>query len=196
MKIIGITGGSGVGKTAVLSILGGLGAYTVDADAVYHKLLKENKEMLAEIRDAFPCAFYNGEFYIRTLGKVVFKDQAALKTLSRITHKYVLAEIRDMLEKAKLKNYPVTAVDAAALFESGFDKACDHTIGVIAGRDTRISRIMARDGISAEYASLRVMAQQPDSFYGERCDFVIENNGDQELLSRTAADIYQKILNS
>ncbi len=68
------------------------------------------------------------------------------------------------------------------------------TVGIIANKDIRVSRIVERDGISQEYASLRVMAQQPDSFYTERCDFIIENNGGHEQLYKVAADIYKRIL--
>ena len=194
MKTIGITGGSGVGKTAVLSILEKQGCLAIDADAVYHRLLDTNQQMLAEIRQAFPCAFYNGEFFIKALGQVVFKDQDALKVLSGITHKYVLTAIREMIAAADQKSCCAAAVDAAALFESGFDKECDATIGIVSPKDVRIARIVARDEISPEYASLRIMAQQPDSFYTDRCGYIIKNDSDEASLKETTIKIFNQII--
>ena len=180
LTILGITGGTGCGKTTALRTLEELGALIIDCDAVYHGLLIENKEMLAEIDSAFPGVVTGGVLDIKALGAVVFSDTEALARLNGITHSYVGREIDRLLESWALSGGRLAAIDAIELFGGNLARRCKATFAVLADRDKRIERIMARDGITREYAALRVDAQKPDSYFEEKCDYILKNNSTEE----------------
>lgn len=180
LTILGITGGTGCGKTTALRTLEELGALIIDCDAVYHGLLMENKEMLAEIDSAFPGVVTGGVLDRKALGAVVFSDAEALARLNGITHSYVGREIDRLLESWALSGGRLAAIDAIELFGGNLARRCKATFAVLADRDKRIERIMARDGIPREYAALRVDAQKPDSYFEEKCDYILKNNSTEE----------------
>lgn len=197
MKIIGITGPTGAGKTTALNALQSFGAAVIDADAVYHELTVSS----AELREALTARF--GEVYDergsldrKKLGAIVFNDQAALLDLNQITHRFVDREIARMLRRAEEQGRPVAAIDAIALFESGLDQKCDAVVGVIAPEEVRVRRIMAREGISEQYARMRVAAQKNEVFYRERCTYLLENNEKDtpEDFSLRALALFREIL--
>ena len=180
LTILGITGGTGCGKTTALRTLEELGALIIDCDAVYHGLLIENKEMLAEIDIAFPGVVIDGVLDRKALGAVVFSDTEALARLNGITHSYVGREIDRLLESWALSGGRLAAIDAIELFGGNLARRCKATFAVLADRYKRIERIMARDGITREYAALRVDAQKPDSYFEEKCDYILKNNSTEE----------------
>ena len=180
LTILGITGGTGCGKTTALRTLEELGALIIDCDAVYHGLLIENKEMLAEIDSAFPGVVTGGVLDRKALGAVVFSDAEALARLNGITHSYVGREIARLLESWAMSGGRLAAIDAIELFGGNLARRCKATFAVLADRDKRIERIMARDGITREYAALRVDAQKPDSYFEEKCDYILKNNSTEE----------------
>ena len=180
LTILGITGGTGCGKTTALRTLEELGALIIDCDAVYHGLLIENKEMLAEIDSAFPGVVTGGVLDRKALGAVVFSDAEALARLNGITHSYVGREIDRLLESWAMSGGRLAAIDAIELFGGNLAGRCKATFAVLADRDKRIERIMARDGITREYAALRVDAQKPDSYFEEKCDYILKNNSTEE----------------
>ena len=180
LTILGITGGTGCGKTTALRTLEELGALIIDCDAVYHGLLIENKEMLAEIDSAFPGVVTGGVLDRKALGAVVFSDTEALARLNSITHSYVGREIDRLLESWAMSGGRLAAIDAIELFGGNLARRCKATFAVLADRDKRIERIMARDGIPREYAALRVDAQKPDSYFEAKCDYILNNNSTEE----------------
>ena len=180
LTILGITGGTGCGKTTALRTLEELGALIIDCDAVYHGLLMENKEMLAEIDSAFPGVVSGGLLDRKALGAVVFSDTEALARLNGITHSYVGLEVDRLLENWAMAGGRLAAIDAIELFSGNLAGRCKATFAVLADRDKRIERIMTRDGISREYAALRVDAQKPDSYFEEKCDYILKNNSTEE----------------
>ena len=179
--ILGITGGTGCGKTTLLNVLRDLGGLVLDCDAIYHELLQTDRDLLAAIEARFPGTVENGVLQRKKLGNVVFSDEKALLDLNRITHGAVKAEVlRRLAEKPSL-----AAIDAIGLFEGGLAGLCDLTVAVTAPREARIRRLMARDGISAEYAEKRIDAQKDPSWYRENCDYILENSGtEQEFISK------------
>ena len=180
LTILGITGGTGCGKTTALRTLEELGALIIDCDAVYHGLLVENKEILAEIDSAFPGVVSGVVLDRKALGAVVVSDAAALSRLNGITHKNVGLEVDRLLENWAMAGGRLAAIDAIELFGGNLAQRCKATLAVLADRDKRIERIMARDGISREYAALRVDAQKPDSYFEEKCDYILKNNSTEE----------------
>ena len=174
MFIIGITGGSGSGKTSALRALESLGALALDCDAIYHELLANDTELKSELGDRFDGVLHDETIDRKRLGEIVFNDPSALLDLNAITHKYVSKEIAERLAEWESRGGKVAAIDAIALIESGRAERCDVTVGVTAPRELRISRIMARDGITRDEAEMRINAQKPDSFFKDNCNYLLE----------------------
>lgn len=196
MRIIGITGPTGAGKTTALNELEKLGGVVIDCDAVYHALLKSNITLQNELETRFGVLKdENGVFDRKKLGSVVFHDPAALADLNAIAHRYVVQAVKDILKRAREDNRPAAAVDAIALFESGLADLCDTTLAITAPAEVRVERIMAREGISREYAQSRVDAQNPEEFYTSRCQYALRNDcaGAAEFGAR-ANQLFRKIL--
>ena len=180
--VIGITGGTGCGKSTLLSVIQDLGGFVIDCDRVYHVLLESDTQMLAAIGKRFPGVVENGVLNRKKLGAIVFSDEAALLNLNAITHKAVKDYIVPVLSSARL-----FAIDAIGLFEGGLAELCDTTVAVTAPEDARIARLMARDGITEEYARLRIQAQKSNEEFSSLCEHTLCNDG-------TAEDFQSKCL--
>lgn len=196
MKVIGITGPTGAGKTTALGVLEELGAEVIDADAVYHRLLRSS----APLRSALTGAF--GEGILDAGGLVDRKKLAdavypnALDRLSALTHPFVVEEIGRWLERARVAGKRATAIDAIALIESGLGEKCGAVVAVLAPLEVRVRRIMERDHISEPYARRRALAQKGDAFFRAHADYVLENTaGDApEAFRRRARELFEKLL--
>ena len=176
MYIIGITGGTGSGKTIALHALEKQGTIALDCDEIYHELLDKNNDMKAEIEAHFNGILINGAIDRKQLSELVFNDKSALEKLNKITHKHVVDEVKRRLADWEKQGGTVAVIDAIALFESGVNELCNITVGIVAPVETRIKRIMKRDNITREQAERRINAQKSDSFYIDNCDKVLENN--------------------
>ena len=171
--IIGITGGTGCGKTTLLNLIAARGGLILDCDAIYHELLISDKKMLSAIENRFPGVVENGALNRKKLGAIVFADENALLDLNRITHAAVKTEVLRRLEDAPV----LAAIDAIGLFEGNLAPLCDVTVAVTAPEEARVKRLMLRDGISEDYARSRIRAQHREDWFRERCDYVLSNNG-------------------
>ena len=176
MTIIGITGGTGAGKTTVLRQLEKRGALVIDCDEIYHALLLTSDEMKREIGLRFPGAVQNGAVDRKALGRIVFASKDALRDLNAITHQHVGMEVRRRIRAWEKKGGKLVAIDAIALIESGLGNGCDIVIGVTAPEDVRLRRIMERESIPRDYAKLRITAQKPDRFFAKNCDYILKND--------------------
>ena len=177
--ILGITGGTGGGKTTLLETARALGFRVLDCDRIYHGLLQTDKALLSAIQARFPGTVEAGQLQRKKLGAVVFADPKALEDLNVITHTAIRREVERQLALGGN-----AAIDAIALFESGLDRLCDLTVAVVAPQEERVRRLMAREGISEDYAHSRIAAQPKDEWYRQRCDHVLENSGSLEQFRR------------
>ena len=176
MTVIGITGGTGGGKTTALGAIRELGGIIIDCDEVYHRLTENSTEMLREIAENFPGVVSDGKLMRKELGKIVFADNALLLKLNEITHRFVKAQVSDIINEHRAKGDSLAAIDAIALFESGLDALCDFTVFVTAPKEVRAKRIMEREGISYDYAILRINAQKNDKFFQDNSTYTLINN--------------------
>ena len=171
--ILGITGGTGCGKTTLLKVIAENGGLILDCDAIYHELLASDTALLAAIETRFPGTVENGVLQRKKLGAIVFSDEKALESLNKITHGAIKAEVLRRLESSP----KLAAIDAIALFEGGLAELCHMTVAVTAPEEVRIQRLMLRDNISEDYARSRIAAQHDENWFRQHCDCILENNG-------------------
>ena len=190
LRIIGLTGGTGTGKSTVSGLLAEKGALSLDCDAIYHELLVNSADMLRELEDRFPTAFTGGKPDRKALGAIVFADPAALSELNAITHRYVKDEVHRRLDAFAWQGGTTAVIDAIGLFESGLAEECSCTVGVLSTRENRLKRIMRREGIGEEYARSRIDAQQDDDFFESRCDYLLRNDGTTEELMQECKTLF------
>lgn len=188
MRIIGVTGPTGSGKTLLTEYFASLNITTINADELYHSMLVPPSLCLDAIREKFGDEVFSsdGTLSRERLGNIVFNDKEKLDLLNTTVLSIVLDEIRRQIAVLEKSGTEFLIIDAPTLIESGFHRECDTVISVIAPRDERIKRISLRDGISVERATERVRAQKDDLFYAESSDEVIYNDS-------TEADFILKI---
>ena len=195
MKILGLTGGSGTGKSAACTAFARQGCGVIDADATYRTLCDTCEPMLKEIQNVFGDVFStDGKLDRKKLGAIVFADAQKLQQLNVITHPYIRQAARDAFAAYSKRGCLLCIYDAPVLFEGQMETLCDKTCAVLAARNTRIARIVARDAITEEYAALRIDAQKDDAFYRERCDYVVQNDADLDTLYTQVRKIYEDMV--
>ncbi len=187
--ILGITGGSGCGKTTLLKRIRERGGLVLDCDAIYHDLLKNDPGLLTAIDARFPGVVENGALDRKKLGAIVFSDPAALEDLNAITHAAVKREVL-----CKLSGRPkLAAIDAIALFEGGLAELCDVTVAITAPLEDRVKRLMRRDGISEGYARSRIAAQHSDGWFREKCTHTLHNNSTIDAFATKCVAFLQEL---
>ena len=199
MVIVGITGGSGSGKSLFCQYLRKIcAAALLDADEIYHELTDSRSACTRAIASAFGEAVLNddGSLCRPALAAVVFaKGEAAakrLEQLNEITHRFVREEFEHRMALFKEEGFSVVLLDVPLLFESEFDRLCQFTISVLAERELRIARIVERDGISEDAAARRLDAQPSDDFYIKRSDAIVYNSESTENLKKQAHIIAER----
>ena len=195
MLVLGFTGGSGSGKSLASKFFNKFNITVIDTDSLYREMTSPGGKCILPIKNAFGDSVIdeNGALNRAIMASIVFHSKEKRQILNTITHKYVLDEVRSLVDYYKTRNYFAVLVDAPLLFESGYDKECDYIISVIADTNIRISRIMNRDKISLEHATSRINSQLSDDYLKENSDFVLINNGSLEDLEFQVSKIVNKI---
>ena len=194
LTIIGITGGTGSGKTTALNVIREMGGLVIDTDEVYHTILNESEAMRKALNERFPGAIPEGTKDTKILGEIVFSDPEALHDLNVITHKFVGEELSRQLTDWARQGKKLAAIDAIALIEGGAANICKATVGITAPVETRIERLMKRENISREYADLRIKAQKSDEFFEKNCDFIVSNDDTEANFKIKCVEVFETII--
>ncbi|MBR2040179.1 MAG: dephospho-CoA kinase [Clostridia bacterium] len=189
MKIIGLTGPTGAGKSILTATAQSLGFKVIDCDKVARQAVVKDSEGLKALVKVFGADILleNGELDRKALARKAFSSPDNTELLN----KTLLPHITALVEKECDSEYVL--LDAPTLIESGLNKKCDAVIGVLADREKRLHRICKRDNISREDANLRINAGKPDEFFKENCTVLIYNNGDSAEITEKFAEILTEI---
>lgn len=180
MLRIGITGGIGSGKSTVCRIFKILGIPIFDADMVAKTIMEEDVNLMEHIKQSFGTASYvDGRLDRAYLAQTVFNNQQALNRLNALVHPVVIQAGEDWFAR---QHAPYAIKEAALLFESGSYKDHDYNILVSADKETRIRRVMARDGVKREQVLSRIEKQMPEEQKQKLADFTIDNNDNIALI--------------
>lgn len=179
MMILGLTGKTGAGKSMVCFLLKERGCYIIDADKVAREILEVGSPVTEKLREAFgdDVVKYNGEVDRKILAAKAFSSREETEKLNAITHPVIREKILEEIEVAKIEEYEVCVIDAAALLESEIKNDCNFIAVVFAPVDVRLKRIIERDNMSVTDAKRRIDAQREDEFYLENADIIIINDG-------------------
>lgn len=191
MKVIGITGGVGAGKSTVLDYLNRrYHARIIQADLVAHHLMELGMPVYYKIVEAFGSGMLKGDQTIdrQRLGELVFADQEKLEKLNKLVHpavkEYIASEIE---EERKKKRVPFVAVEAALLIEDHYETICDELWYIYADEEVREQRLLASRSYTREKSRSIMKQQLPDDIFRESCQFVIDNSS--EILQNTFEQI-------
>lgn len=187
--IIGLTGGSGSGKSIVSTILKELGMFIIDSDKIAHDIIKKGNNAYNEILELFGTNILDikGEIDRKILGNIVFKDKIKLLLLTNCTHKHIIIDIKQIIRDNIDKIENGIVIDAPLLIEAGLNKITDEVWVVYADIDIRIKRIMKRDSITYKQAEDRISSQMSWDELSSYADVVIYNN-------REISDVVKQIL--
>ena len=184
--VLGITGGTGSGKTSALEAIRDLGGVVIDCDAVYHEMLDKDADLRHAIEVKFHGVFNSdGTLNRKKLGELVFENKERMAQLNEVIYQFLVPEIQKRAREGYL-----TAIDAINLIESGVGELCDRTIAITAPAELRVRRIMARDGIDERYARMRMSAQKSDEFYRSKCDYELSNTAETPEAFRETARVF------
>lgn len=190
MRVIGITGGIGSGKSTASKILSHLGAKVIEADKISRDIMKEGHKVFDEIIAYFGDDILdeNGELVRRKLADIAFKNDEKLKALNDITHKYISQEIKKKIKKYNKEDTVV--VDAAIPLEDGFIDVSDEIWFITADKDIRIKRVMERNNLTYNKVMDIIKSQLDDDYYISISDIIIYNNGSYEELEEKVKKAY------
>ncbi len=194
-EVIGLTGQTGAGKSTVRKLLKAKGAAVIDADSVAHEVADNSLSCLTDIVEHFSCMVLDekGKLNRRALGRIVFSDRKKLALLNKIMFPYIVSAIKGQVTAYEQAGAQIIVIDGATLIESGCAKMCSVLVSVTADEETRLTRIIHRDGISKRDAVRRVSAQNPEEFYIKASDYVIKNNGTPGDLERAAEKVLDEM---
>jgi dephospho-CoA kinase len=198
MKVIGLTGNIASGKSEVSKMLANLGAKIIDMDSIGKKIQAQNKgHVVDKIVQIFGAKFFkSGKLDRHILGNYIFSNEEALEKLNEIMIPEMTKELERILDIERRENTETVVIDAAILFEAGWDKFTDEVWVVYTPKMLQISRLVNREQITKDEAEIRVNAQMPIEEKIKRADFVIDNSKDLNSVKRQVIYLWNRVKNS
>lgn len=194
MKVIGITGGIGSGKSTVSNIIKNNNFPLIDCDEISRELTQNDDAVLSEISRCFGDSVFddNGNLLRQELANIVFSDSSKKKILEDIVVTRIFEIVRDDLSKHRSLGTKLVFIDAPLLIETGLNRLCDVCVLVTADIETRINRVEKRDGISRDRVLERINNQMPESEKKAVADELIDNSGSIEYLNNSVERLINK----
>lgn len=193
MKIIGLTGSWGTGKTAVAKILQRLGAEVIDADKIAHQVIRPDNAVYQKIVSVFGKSILRNNSKAidrKKLGKIAFADKISIERLNKIVHPEIIKNIEAQLRKAKAK---IVVLDAPLLIETGLCSIVDKLIVVKLDKEEQINRLRHKTGLNRIQILKRILYQLPLRYKIEKADFVIDNNGTRNNTYKQVKAVWKKL---
>lgn len=196
LKIIGLTGQSGAGKTTVSEVLSKKGLTVINADLLVRELYKVGSPCLKILSAQFGEEVINADGTLNRamLAEKVFSSKENTQLLNSLIHPFVISLFLEKAKNAQKIGERTLVFDAPQLFESKADVICDKVIAVVACKEKRIQRICLRDNISKEEAIKRIDAQLSEDFFRANSDYVIENNLDLDALKKQTLELLDSLM--
>ncbi len=193
--VVGLTGPTGAGKSEVSRRLAAAQIPVIDADVLARQVVEPGSECLRRLAEEFSEDILNddGTLNRRQLARRAFATPEDTALLNSLTHPYIIEKTNRILMRMEQTHELAAVIDAPLLFESGMDRICDMTVAVVAPFESRLRRIIERDGLPETQARARMAAQQPEEYYSSRAAVVLSNSGDLDSLRREADDLAAKI---
>ena len=194
MKIIGLTGGIGMGKSTAAAILRDSGLPVYHADKAVHALLRKGGKAVKPVAQLFPETLKTGAIDRKRLGHIVFNHADKLKKLEKILHPLAQRAEQAFLKNARRRKAPAAILEIPLLFETGADKRCNYVICVVAPKKVQQSRVMQRPGMTAERLKAIRARQMPDAQKRKQADFTVDTGGSFSETRKQLRDVLSCIL--
>lgn len=187
--VIGLTGPTGSGKSSASRIAEDFGFQVIDCDKTAREATQKGTEGLKALVSVFgeEILLSDGNLNRKALAALAFKDKLSTDLLN----KTILPYIADLV--VRQAEGQDTLLDAPTLFESGINKICNKTVAVLADKDIRLKRIIARDNLTLKEAEIRINAGKDEEFFKENADYVLYNNDDENAFLKRFSDILKEI---
>jgi dephospho-CoA kinase len=193
MKIVGLTGSIGMGKSTTASLFKEQGVPVYDADAAVHEIYGKGGAAVELVGDAFPGVVVDGAIDRARLGAQVLGAPEALKTLEGIVHPLLGQHRRRFFEQTEVDGVDLVVLDVPLLFETGGDRGLDAVIVVSAPEHVQRERVLARPGMSLEKLEAILARQLPDKEKRARADIVIDTSQGVEDARRQVVEALSRI---
>jgi dephospho-CoA kinase len=195
LKLVGLTGGIGTGKSTVARMIRDLGVPVIDADLLAHQIVEKGQPAHAEIVAAWPeVVDSGGEIDRRRLASHVFAHPAARKRLEAITHPRIWQRVQELTDELFRQGFRLAFLDAALLVETGLHRRLEGLVVVTAGEAQQVSRVMSREGCTPSQARARMRAQLPLEAKRRQATAIIDNSGDQAATRRQVEELLSHLL--
>lgn len=196
MRVIGLTGGIGCGKSTVAALVRARGIPVVDADDLARRIVEPGTPALAEISRTFgeETLTPDGRLDRKRLANIVFSDPTALRTLNAITHPRIIEAAAAALADLRAEGHPLVFFEAALLMEAGWESATTMVVVVTTAPDRQLARLVRRGDVEEADARARIASQMPLADKEARADHIIRNDGDLSALERRVDDLIFDLL--
>ncbi len=195
MKVIGLTGGIGTGKSTVSQFLAELGAVIIDADKVGHEALKPEGEAWQKVVNAFGKQIVNPDGHIdrEKLGRIVFGDSGERERLNQIMHPAMYQTVAAKIEECRRQGVAVVVLEAALLLEAGWTPLVDEVWVTVASEPAVIKRLRLRTGLSQEDSLARIRSQLRSGERAKHADVVIDTDCTLEEVKVRVKALWQRL---